>query len=136
MDLNQDIDQKHDEHLKDLYELLRIPSVSAQSQHKADIERAAQSFADRTRRAGLDKVEIVPTKMHPIVYGESLQAPGEPTVLFYGHYDVQPPEPLELWTSPAFEPTVRDGNLYGRGTADDKGQVHIHLKAIESLMRV
>ena len=71
--------------------------------------------------------------MHPLVYGESLQAPGKPTVLFYGHYDVQPPEPLDLWTSPPFEPTVRGGNLFGRGTADDKGQVHIHIRALDAL---
>ena len=71
--------------------------------------------------------------MHPLVYGESLHAPGKPTILFYGHYDVQPAEPLDLWTTPAFEPTVRDGNLFGRGTADDKGQVHIHIKALEAL---
>src|SRR5580658_2632995 len=136
MELSQYIDQKRDEHLQDLYELLRIPSVSAQSQHKADIERAAQWVADRLRRAGLSTVEIVPTKLHPLVYGESLQAPGKPTVLFYGHYDVQPAEPLDLWTSPAFDPTVRDGNLFGRGTADDKGQVHIHIKALEALQHV
>ena len=73
--------------------------------------------------------------MHPLVYGESLRAPGKPTILFYGHYDVQPAEPLELWTSPAFEPTVRGGNLFGRGTADDKGQVHIHIKALEALLK-
>jgi acetylornithine deacetylase/succinyl-diaminopimelate desuccinylase-like protein len=89
--------------------------------------------AERLRRVGLDAVEIVPTKMHPLVYGESLRAPGKPTVLFYGHYDVQPPEPLDLWTSPAFEPTIRNGNLYGRGTADDKGQVHIHIRALDAL---
>jgi acetylornithine deacetylase/succinyl-diaminopimelate desuccinylase-like protein len=136
MDLNEYIEQKHDEHLSDLYELLRIPSVSAQSQHKPDIERAAQWVAERLRRAGLPSVEIVPTKMHPLVYGESLQAPGKPTVLFYGHYDVQPPEPLELWTSPAFEPTIRGGDLYGRGTADDKGQIHIHMRALDALKRV
>src|SRR5271170_7776398 len=133
MELNEYIERKHDEHLSDLYELLRIPSVSAQSQHKPDIERAAQWVAERLRRAGLPTVQIMPTKMHPLVYGESLQAPGKPTVLFYGHYDVQPAEPLDLWTTPAFEPTVRDGNLYGRGTADDKGQVHIHIKALEAL---
>jgi acetylornithine deacetylase/succinyl-diaminopimelate desuccinylase-like protein len=133
MELNEYIERKHDEHLSDLYELLRIPSVSAQSQHKPDIERAAQWVAERLRRAGLPTVEIVPTKMHPLVYGESLQAPGKPTVLFYGHYDVQPPEPLELWTSPAFEPTIRGGDLYGRGTADDKGQIHIHIRALDAL---
>ena len=133
MDLDRYIEQKHDEHLTDLYELLRIPSVSAQSQHKPDIERAAQWVANSCRSAGLDNVEIIPTKLHPIVYGESLQAPGKPTVLFYGHYDVQPPEPLDLWTSPPFEPTIRDGNLFGRGTADDKGQIHIHLCALQAL---
>ncbi len=84
---------------------------------------------------GLDNVEIVPTKMHPLVYGESLHAPGKPTVLFYGHYDVQPAEPLDLWTSPAFEPTIRGGNLYGRGTADDKGQVHIHIRALDAILK-
>ena len=73
--------------------------------------------------------------MHPLVYGESLQAPGKPTILFYGHYDVQPAEPLELWTSPAFEPTIRGGNLFGRGTADDKGQVHIHIRALDALQQ-
>jgi acetylornithine deacetylase/succinyl-diaminopimelate desuccinylase-like protein len=136
MDLNKYIEQKRDDHLNDLYEILRIPSVSAQSQHKQDIERAAAWVADRLRRAGLDHVEIVQTKMHPLVYGESLHAPGKPTVLFYGHYDVQPAEPLELWTSPAFEPTVRNGNLFGRGTADDKGQVHIHIRALDALNQV
>ena len=85
--------------------------------------------------AGLDNVEIAPTKMHPLVYGESLRAPGKPTVLFYGHYDVQPAEPLDLWTSPAFEPTIRNGNLYGRGTADDKGQVHIHIRALDAILK-
>ncbi len=136
MDLNHYIDQKRDANLKDLCELLRIPSVSAQTQHKPDIESACKWVADRCRRAGLDKVEIVPTKLHPLVYGESLRAPRKPTVLFYGHYDVQPPEPLDLWTSPPFEPTVRDGNLFGRGTADDKGQVHIHLSALDALRQI
>ena len=131
MDLIDYIDSKRDEHLNELKELLRIPSVSTKSEHKPDIERAARWVAEKLRAAGLENIEIVPTKMHPLVYGESLQAPGKPTVLFYGHYDVQPAEPLDLWTTPAFEPTVRDGNLYGRGTADDKGQVHIHIKALE-----
>src|SRR5438309_585193 len=133
MELNEYIERKRNEHLTDLYEFLRIPSISAQAEHKPDVERAARWVADRMRRVGLDRLEIVPTKMHPVVYGESLQAPGKPTILCYGHYDVQPPEPLDLWTSPAFEPTVRDGSLYGRGTADDKGQVHIHLRALDAL---
>jgi acetylornithine deacetylase/succinyl-diaminopimelate desuccinylase-like protein len=129
------IEKKRQENLNELVEFLKIPSVSAKSEHKGDIERAARWVADKLREAGMEKIEIVPTKLHPLVYGESLQAPGKPTVLFYGHYDVQPPEPLELWTSPAFEPSVRNGNLYGRGTADDKGQVHIHLKALEALKK-
>ena len=127
------IESKRENNLNELKEFLRIPSVSAKSEHKPDIEKAAHWVAEKLRGAGLDKVEIVPTKMHPLVYGESLQAPGKPTVLIYGHYDVQPAEPLDLWTTPAFEPTVRDGNLFGRGTADDKGQVHIHIKALEAL---
>src|SRR5271154_1297552 len=135
MTLTEYIDSKRDEHLSELKEFLRIPSVSTKSEHKPDVERAAQWVAGKLRSAGLENIEIVPTKMHPLVYGESLRAPGKPTILFYGHYDVQPAEPLDLWTSPAFEPTVRDGNLFGRGTADDKGQVHIHLKALEALLK-
>jgi acetylornithine deacetylase/succinyl-diaminopimelate desuccinylase-like protein len=133
MDLIGYIESKRDEHLNELKELLRIPSVSTKSEHKLDIENAARWVADKLRAAGMENVEIRPTKLHPLVYGESLHAPGKPTILFYGHYDVQPAEPLDLWTTPPFEPTVRDGNLYGRGTADDKGQVHIHIKALEAL---
>src|SRR4029077_6834690 len=136
MNLIEHIDARQEEHLNELKEFLRIPSVSTKSEHKPDIERAAHWVAEKLRAAGMQKVEIVPTKMHPLVYGESLDAPGKPTILFYGHYDVQPAEPLDLWTSPAFEPTVRDGNLFGRGTADDKGQVHIHIKALEALRQV
>jgi acetylornithine deacetylase/succinyl-diaminopimelate desuccinylase-like protein len=133
MDLIGHIESKRDENLNELKELLRIPSVSTKSEHKPDIERAARWVAEKLRAAGLENVEIVPTKLHPLVYGESLHAPGKPTILFYGHYDVQPAEPLDLWTTPAFEPAVRDGNIYGRGTADDKGQVHIHMKALAAL---
>ncbi len=135
MNLAEFIEGQRDQHLAELCEFLRIPSVSAKSEHKPDIERAARWVADNLRAAGFPSVEIVPTNLHPLVYAESLEAPGNPTILFYGHYDVQPPEPLELWTSPAFEPTVRNGDLFGRGTADDKGQVHIHLKALESLQK-
>src|ERR1700690_2939378 len=130
------VESKRDENLNELKEFLRIPSVSTKSEHKPDIERAAHWVAEKLRTAGLENIEIAQTKMHPLVYGESLHAPGKPTVLFYGHYDVQPAEPLDLWTTPAFEPAVRDGKLFGRGTADDKGQVHIHIKAIEALRQV
>src|SRR5580704_1113470 len=130
------IEGSRDKHLAELCEFLRIPSVSAKSEHKPDIERASNWVADRLGSAGFKNVEIIPTNLHPLVYAESLEAPGKPTILFYGHYDVQPAEPLDLWTSPAFEPTVRDGNIFGRGTADDKGQVHIHIKALESLHKV
>src|ERR1700730_4016120 len=133
MKLAEFIEDHHEQHLAELCEFLRIPSVSAKSEHKPDIERAARWVSDKLRDAGFKKVVIVPTNMHPLVYAESLEAPGKPTILFYGHYDVQPAEPLNLWTTPAFEPAVRNGNLFARGTADDKGQVHIHLKALESI---
>ena len=136
MNLTEFIEGRREEHLAELCEFLRIPSVSAKSEHKPDIERAARWVAEHLRAAGFKTVEVVPTNLHPLVYAESLEAPGKPTVLFYGHYDVQPAEPLDLWTTPPFEPQARDGNLYGRGTADDKGQVHIHLKAFESLYRL
>src|ERR1700724_75460 len=136
MNLAEYIDSRRDEHLAELCSFLRIPSVSAKTEHKQDVERGAHWVAESLRAAGFKTIEIVPTNLHPLVYAESLEAPGKPTILFYGHYDVQPAEPLELWTSPAFEPVVRNGNLFGRGTADDKGQVHIHLKALECLQKV
>jgi len=136
MELIEYIESKREDNLNELKEYLRIPSVSAKSEHKPDIEKAASWVAEKLRAAGLENIRITPTKLHPLVYGESLRAPGKPTILFYGHYDVQPAEPLELWTSPAFEPTVRGGNLFGRGTADDKGQVHIHIKALEALLKI
>lgn len=135
MDFLEYIENHRDDNLNELKEFLRIPSISTKSEHKPDIERTAKWVADRLRNAGFANVEIVPTKMHPLVLADSLNAPGKPTILFYGHYDVQPADPLDLWTSPAFEPAVRDGKLYGRGTADDKGQVHIHLKALEALKK-
>jgi acetylornithine deacetylase/succinyl-diaminopimelate desuccinylase-like protein len=133
MNLTEFIEGRREQHLTELCEFLRIPSVSAKSEHKQDIERAADWVADHLRSAGFDTVQVVPTNLHPLVYAESLKAPGKPTALVYGHYDVQPAEPLELWTTPPFEPQARNGNIYGRGTADDKGQVHIHLKALQSL---
>lgn len=136
MNLTEFIEGRREQHLAELCEFLRIPSISAKSEHKPDIERACRWVADHLRSAGFKTVEIMSTNLHPLVYAESLEAPGKPTILFYGHYDVQPAEPFDLWTSPPFEPQTRDGYLFGRGTADDKGQVHIHLKALESIHQV
>ena len=122
--------------LDELKDFLRIPSISTLPEHAGDVARAARFTADSLKRAGLENVEIIATAKHPLVYADWLHAPGKPTVLCYGHYDVQPPDPLELWVTPPFEPSERDGNLYGRGTADDKGQMYMHVKAIEALMAV
>jgi acetylornithine deacetylase/succinyl-diaminopimelate desuccinylase-like protein len=122
--------------LDELKELLRIPSISTLPEHRADVERAAAFVADSLRAAGMENVEVIPTAKHPLVYADWLHAPGKPTVLCYGHYDVQPADPLELWNTPPFEPTERNGNLYGRGTADDKGQMYMHIKAVEALIAV
>lgn len=119
----------------ELNDFLRIPSVSARSEHRPDMRRAAEWLAERMRDAGLE-VSIEETPGHPIVLGEWRGAgEGAPTVLIYGHYDVQPAEPLELWTSPPFEPTVRAGRIYARGSVDDKGQLYLHVKAIEAHLR-
>jgi acetylornithine deacetylase/succinyl-diaminopimelate desuccinylase-like protein len=115
-------------------EFLRIPSISALSEHAADCRRAAQWLVDEMRRIGLQRVEVAETGGHPIAYGEWLGAPGAPTVLVYGHYDVQPVDPLELWERGPFEPLVKDGRILARGAADDKGQIHLHLKAAEALL--
>ena len=122
--------------LNELLDLLRIPSISTLPEHKQDVARAAQFVADKLKSAGLDNVEVIQTSKHPLVYADWLHAPGKPTVLCYGHYDVQPPDPLELWKSPPFEPSIRDGNIYARGACDDKGQMYMHVKAIEALMAV
>src|SRR5437588_3545020 len=121
--------------LTELKDLLRIPSVSTLPQHKNDVLRAAQFLADELKRIGMENLEIIPTAGHPLVYCDWLHAAGKPTVLCYGHYDVQPPDPLDEWKTPPFEPTERNGNLYARGAVDDKGQMYMHLKALESLMK-
>jgi acetylornithine deacetylase/succinyl-diaminopimelate desuccinylase-like protein len=121
--------------LQELREFLAIPSISTLHTHKDDIQRAAEWVAGYFTRAGLDHVHIIPTEGHPLVYADWLHAPGKPTLLIYGHYDVQPPDPLDAWHSPPFEPAVRHGNLYARGAADDKGQVFVHMKAVERLLR-
>ena len=121
--------------LNELFELLRIPSVSADSRHKEDVRKAAEYVVKKLKEAGADKVELMETKGHPIVYGEKIVGAQKPTVLVYGHYDVQPPDPLNLWNSPPFEPTVKDGKIYARGACDDKGQVYMHIKAFEIMMK-
>lgn len=118
-----------------LKQLLRIPSVSAQPAHNADTRRAAEFVRDDLRAMGFPADLIEFPQGHPLVYGERRDAPGQPTVLLYGHYDVQPPEPLEPWTSLPFEPTVRNGNIYARGATDDKGQMFTHLKAVEAWLQ-
>lgn len=127
--------QHKDRFLEELLELLRIPSVSADSRHNEDTKRCAEAVKQRLVEAGADKVEVCPTAGHPIVYGEKIIDPALPTVLVYGHYDVQPPDPLDLWTSPPFEPVIKDGKVYARGSADDKGQFYMHVKAFETMIQ-
>lgn len=129
------IKANEDRFLNELLDLLRIPSVSADPKYKADVARCAQEVKKRMEEAGLDKVEVCPTAGHPIVYGEKIIDPSKPTVLVYGHYDVQPPDPLDLWHSGPFEPVIKDGMIYARGSADDKGQFYMHIKAVESMVK-
>lgn len=125
-----------DRFLEELLDFLRIPSISTLPEHQGDVARAAEFVANSLRQAGLEHVEIIPTAKHPLVYADWMHAPGKPTVLCYGHYDVQPPDPLELWKSPPFEPRIENGNIYARGACDDKGQMYMHIKAIEALRAV
>ena len=122
--------------LEDLKGWLRIPSISTLPEHAGDIQRAAEYAANQLRAIAFENVQVIPTRGHPLVYGEWLKAPGKPTVLVYGHYDVQPVDPVELWETPPFEPTIRGDNLYCRGACDDKGQTMLVFKALESLMAV
>ena len=121
--------------LNELLELLRIPSVSAKSEHKNDMITCAEAVKARLLEAGVDKAEIYPTAGHPIVYAEKISNPSWPTVLVYGHYDVQPADPLELWHSGPFEPVIKEGKIYARGSADDKGQFYMHVKALETMVQ-
>lgn len=121
--------------LEELFALLRFPSVSADPKYKEDVVKTANFVAEKLKEAGADNVEVCPTAGNPIVYGEKLIDASLPTVLVYGHYDVQPADPLELWDTPPFEPTVRDGKIYARGAADDKGQFYMHVKAFEYMMK-
>ena len=129
------VNTNRDRYLEELKQYLSIPSVSALPDHAPDVRRCAEWTADHMRQIGLQNVRVIDTPGHPVVYGDWLNAPGAPTVLFYGHYDVQPVDPLDLWTTPPFEATVRDEELFARGATDDKGQLFIHLKAIEAHLR-
>jgi acetylornithine deacetylase/succinyl-diaminopimelate desuccinylase-like protein len=124
-------EKNKDRFLNELLDLLRIPSVSARSEHKDDMQKCAEAVKQRLLEAGAGKVQIFATEGHPIVYGEKIIDPAKPTVLVYGHYDVQPPDPLELWHSGPFEPVIKDGKIYARGSCDDKGQFYMHVKALE-----
>ena len=124
-----------DRFLDELLDLLRIPSVSADSKHKDDMKRCAEAVRDHLLKAGCDMAEICETAGHPIVYGQKIVDPSKPTVLVYGHYDVQPADPLNLWHSGPFEPVVKDGKIYARGACDDKGQMFMHIKALETMAK-
>lgn len=121
--------------LSEMMELLRIPSVSAKSEHKKDMLACAEAVKQCLLTSGADKAEIISTKGHPVVYGEKITDINKPTILVYGHYDVQPAEPLELWHSGPFEPVIKDGKVYARGSADDKGQFFMHVKALETMVK-
>jgi len=136
--MNDVIDFIHtnrDRYIEELKEFLAIPSISAMPEHRDDVRKCAEWAAAEMARIGLENVRVVDTAGHPLVYADWLHAEGAPTVLFYGHYDVQPVDPIELWLTPPFEATVRDGDIYARGACDDKGQVFVHLKAVEAHLR-
>ena len=129
------------ERFKDeLLALLRIPSISADPTYREDVQRCANQVAEALTRIGMERVEIIPTKGHPIVYGEKIISPKLPTVLVYGHYDVQPADPIDLWHSPPFEPVIKtteihpEGAIFARGACDDKGQFYMHVKAVEAML--
>ena len=128
------INSNRDRFVEELKQFLAIPSISALPEHAVDVRRCAEWTADEMRRIGLENVRTLETPGNPVVYGDWLDAPGKPTILYYGHYDVQPADPLDLWTSPPFEATVRDGEIYARGAADDKGQVFMHFKGVEAYL--
>ncbi|NDC41631.1 MAG: M20/M25/M40 family metallo-hydrolase, partial [Chitinophagia bacterium] len=128
-------EQNKERFLNELLELLRIPSVSADSKYKDDVKRCAEAVKEHMLQAGCDTAEVCPTAGHPIVYGEKIVDAALPTVLVYGHYDVQPADPLNLWTSGPFEPVIKEGRIYARGACDDKGQMFMHIKALEVMAK-
>ena len=127
--------ENHSRFLDELKDLLRIPSISTLPEHAGDCRKAAQKLAEELGRIGMEHVRLIETTGHPLVYADWLHAQGKPTMLAYGHYDVQPADPLDEWHTPPFEPTERNGNLYARGAVDDKGQMYMHVKALESLLK-
>ena len=132
--LQRYVEQKRDAWLEELTEFLRIPSISTDPEYKAEVRRGAEFVIQALKKAGIDHTELIESNGHPLIYAEHSGVEGAPTILCYGHYDVQPPDPLEEWISPPFEPAIRNGNMYARGAADDKGQVMIQLKAVEALL--
>jgi len=129
------IDSNKDRFLDELFGLIRIPSISSLEEHSGDMQKTAEYIKESLENAGVDRAEIMKTSGCPVVFAEKLIDPALPTVLVYGHYDVQPVEPLELWTSPPFEPEIRDGKIYARGADDDKGQLFMHVKAFEFMTK-
>ncbi|MEY2636544.1 MAG: hypothetical protein RLZZ197_1020, partial [Bacteroidota bacterium] len=127
------IASQKDRFLAELLDLLRIPSISADPAYAGDVRKAAEWIAENLRNAGADHVRLEETPGYPIVYGEKMVDPAAPTVLVYGHYDVQPADPLELWDNPPFEPVIKEDVIYARGACDDKGQVFMHVKAFEAM---
>ena len=135
MTTNEYIQCHKDRFLDELFELLRLASVSADPKYASEVIKTAEAVAESLRKAGADLVEICPTNGFPIVFGQKIIDPAKPTVLVYGHYDVQPPDPIDLWTTPAFEPQIRDGKIFARGACDDKGQMYMHVKAFETMVQ-
>lgn len=129
------IESNRERFLEELFNFLRIPSISTLPEHRDDVRRASDFVAESLRAAGLENLSVIETEGHPLVYADWMHADDKPTVLCYGHYDVQPPDPLDLWRTPPFEPSIQNGNLYARGSSDDKGQMYIHIKAVEALMK-
>ncbi len=134
MNIKEYIELNRERFIDELVDILKIPSISADPEYKADVRAMAEATKLALERAGADSVEVIETKGHPMVYGEKIDSDSKPTVLVYGHYDVQPPDPLELWNSPPFEPVIKDEKIYARGACDDKGQFYMHVKALEILL--
>ena len=129
------INSNREKYVEELKDFLRIPSISTLAANKKDMLTAAEFVAGKLREAGMENVKIIDTKGHPLVYADWMHAPGKPTVLVYGHYDVQPVDPINLWDSPPFEPTIKDGKIYARGATDDKGQMYMHIKSVEAYFK-